>query len=384
MEINKKIYCGDRMRMEWDKVYKIKDSIDIYLVDNEYIMIYFMNTRQRKKYRVNQAVIKLFEEIDGKKTLSEIYESFSENETIEKELVEKFFEKMLEDKIISKKLDEHILSEEYLMRYDRQINYFSEFLGSEMEAELAQKRLIDARIGIIGCGSVGGNIAIQLAMAGVENFVLMDCDSVEESDIARHIYYSKTDVGKKKVEVLSDKLKKINKKIKTYISYNALLPTTNMQTFVEKVDFVVNTADEPYLGYTANIVSQLCVPEDIPHYIAGGFDAHLASTGELVIPHVTPCAACYSTFFEKKLVDWIPEKHPVKVRQNEMGGLASMTLFSSSYACIEIIKFISGIVDMKINYQKRAEFYFDGMELVYLEPTKNPECKVCGGKSDEI
>ena len=102
-----------------------------------------------------------------------------------------------------------------------------------------------------------------------------------------------------------------------------------MTSFLEKCTFVVNTADEPYLGYTANLTSQLCVPRKINHYIAGGFDAHLASTGELIIPYVTPCAACYATYFDEQLKDWKPAKHPVVERANEIGGLGRFLWHSS-------------------------------------------------------
>lgn len=366
--------------MLWNRIYKIKNSIDVYLVDEEYVLFYFMNTRARKRFRVNETVIKLIEEIDGERTAEELYNDFSKNHTISREEFEHFFDKMIDAKVIIEKLENHVLDDADINRYDRQISYFSEFLESELEAEKAQLKLKESSIGIIGCGAVGGDIAIQLAMAGVESFVLMDYDTVEEGDCARHMYYDRADIGRKKVEVLSDKLKAINGNIKTYISYAVYTPDTNMDAFLDMSSFVVCTADEPYLGYTANLTSQLCVPRNINHYIAGGFDAHLASTGELVIPYVTPCAACYATYFEHKLKDWKPEKHPVVKRANEIGGLSSMSLFASSFACVEIIKCICGLVDIREKYKKRAEFLFDGMELVYLDPERNPNCIVCGGK----
>lgn len=369
--------------MNWNSVYKIKDSIDVYLVDDDYILFYFMNTRVRKKFAINETVIHLIEEIDGKRTAEEIYILFTENHNISRAEFEAFFDKMLAAKILIERLEHHILSEKNRIRYDRQISFISEFLDSEYKAEEAQIKLIESKVGIIGCGAVGGNIAIQLAMAGVETFILMDYDSVEEGDCARHLYYDKKDIGRKKVEVLSNKLKQINREIKTFISYSVFRPDTNMDTFLNMCTFVVDTADEPYLGYTANLTSQLCVPRKINHYIAGGFDAHLASTGELVIPYITPCAACYATYFEQILKDWKPERHPIIERANEIGGLASMTLFASSFACIEIVKCICGLVE-KNSFKKRAEFLFDGMKLVYLDPVRNPECKVCGGHHDEL
>ena len=45
--------------MLWNRIYKIKNSIDVYLVDEEYVLFYFMNTRARKRFRVNETVINL-------------------------------------------------------------------------------------------------------------------------------------------------------------------------------------------------------------------------------------------------------------------------------------------------------------------------------------
>ena len=61
-----------------------------------------------------------------------------------------------------------------------------------------------------------------------------------------------------------------------------------------------------------------------------------------------------------------------------------MSLFSSSYACIEIIKYIAGLVQMEDSYKIRGEFLFHDMSLTYLNVKKNPECPICGrGVKDE-
>lgn len=370
--------------MEWNKIYKIKDSVDVYLVDDTYLVTYFMNTRIRKKFKVNNAVIQLIQEIDGMRTAEEIYTTVRGK--ISRDSFSIFFDHLLDSKILCAKIDEadHVLDAETRERYARQISYFMEFFDSELEAEKAQKKLMNTRIGVIGCGAVGGDIAILLAMAGVEKLVLMDFDSVEISDCSRHMFFSQKDIGRKKVEVLSDYLKRINSRITTFISYEAYTPTTDMTDFLNHVDFVIDTADEPYLGYTANMTSELCVPKNVAHYNAGGFDAHLASTGELIIPYVTPCAACYSEYFGKVLKDWKPEHHPVIDRVGEIGGLSSLSLFAASYACIEIIKYICGLMDMNKNYHNRAEFYFDGMKLEYLKVEKDSNCRVCGRKNGNV
>lgn len=40
-------------------VVKIKDSVDIFLSNECYLMVYYMNSRQRKSFRVNKEMIHL-------------------------------------------------------------------------------------------------------------------------------------------------------------------------------------------------------------------------------------------------------------------------------------------------------------------------------------
>ena len=218
-------------------------------------------------------------------------------------------------------------------------------------------------------------------MAGVSEVTLFDMDTVDESDVARHMYYSSDSINMNKVDALKDQLMKINSKITVHVIYSSMKPTDNIEPIIEKLDFVVNTLDEPYIGYTASKISRICIKHLIPHFIAGGFDAHLASTGEIIIPYITPCVECYANHFKESLKNWKPRKHPVKKRDTEIGGLAAMTLFSSSFAAIEIIKYIAGLYDTKDSYKVRGELLFTTLDITYLNVSKNPNCPICGGNN---
>ena len=215
-------------------------------------------------------------------------------------------------------------------------------------------------------------------MAGVREFTLFDMDYVEESDLSRHMFYTRSSIGKYKTDALMKELLRIDRRIIVHTINNSMKPTDNIEPIIENLDFVINTLDEPYIGYTASKLSRVCIKHIIPHYIAGGFDAHLASTGEIIIPYVTPCVECYASHFKESLKNWKPKKHPVKQRDLEIGGLASMTLFSSSFAVIEILKYIAGIVDIKESYKVRGELLFSDLKITYLNVSKNPECPICG------
>lgn len=366
--------------MNPSNVYKIKDSVDIFLSGENYIIAYYMNTRQRKSFKVNQECIHLFENIDGVRTIGEIKKVMSEEYGVSPDFVDAVIDKMVKSRIITViNKNTEILSEAEMQRYSRQINYFAEFLESEENGIKAQKKLMDSRIVIFGIGAVGGNIALELAMAGVGKLVLYDFDKVEKSDVARHMYFKEMYIGEDKLEALKSELEKINSDIKVELIQESMYPNTKVEDLIKSAMFVVNTMDEPYIGYTAAKISRICVKHKIPHYIAGGFDAHLASTGELIIPYITPCVECYAGYFKVALKDWKPRAHPVKIRHEEIGGLASMSLFSSSYACIEIIKYIAGLVSMKECFKIRGEFLFHDMSLTYLDVEKDPNCPICGG-----
>ncbi len=66
----------------------------------------------------------------------------------------------------------------------------------------------DKVITIIGLGGLGSNVFDNLLRLGFENFILIDFDKVEESNIHRTIF-KKNDVGKYKVDVLKNHSRKV-------------------------------------------------------------------------------------------------------------------------------------------------------------------------------
>lgn len=362
-----------------EKIFKIKDSVDLFLSDEKFIVAYYMNSRQKKTFKVNNALIKLLENLDGKKTVDEIKMSFTDLDDVDITSIEDALNSLESAHIVTEVYKgEEILTFDDQKRYSRQINYFAEFLKSEKEGILAQKKVIDSHIVILGCGAIGGGIAIELAMAGVKQFTLYDYDVVERSDISRHIYYDEKNVGMKKVESLKEAILNINHDCKVNCINNSMKPSDDINDIIRSATLVVNTLDEPYIGYTSSKISRICIKFNIPHYIAGGFDAHLASTGEIIVPYLTPCVECYAGHFKKVLENWKPLKHPVQVRFMEVGGLASMSLFSVSYACIEIIKYIAGIMNYNYDFKTRGELLFKNLELSFLNVKRNKDCIICG------
>ena len=74
---------------------------------------------------------------------------------------------------------------------------------------LETDKMVKKRAVILGCGSVGSLVAMELARAGVSHFLLIDADIVEYHNICRH-QCGIEDVGDLKINALERKIKNIN------------------------------------------------------------------------------------------------------------------------------------------------------------------------------
>lgn len=72
------------------------------------------------------------------------------------------------------------------------------------------------RIHIIGCGAIGSTLAEELVRYGIEKITLYDFDTVESHNIANQIY-TEADIGKTKVQALSEYLLKINPELSNHL-----------------------------------------------------------------------------------------------------------------------------------------------------------------------
>ena len=60
---------------------------------------------------------------------------------------------------------------------------------------------------IVGCGGLGTNAAVHLCGMGIGSLLLIDGDTVETRNLNRQFFYTPTDVGQKKCDLLSARLR---------------------------------------------------------------------------------------------------------------------------------------------------------------------------------
>ena len=107
---------------------------------------------------------------------------------------------------------------------------------------IGQKKIISAKVLIVGMGGLGSPVAEFLARAGVGLIGIVDDDKVSLSNLHRQSLYNTSDIGKFKVQVARGKIKKINPSIKIKI-YKIRLNKTNFKKIIKDYDYIVDGSD---------------------------------------------------------------------------------------------------------------------------------------------
>ena len=103
--------------------------------------------------------------------------------------------------------------------------------------------LSSARVAIFGIGGVGGYATEALARAGVGEFLLVDSDTVTESNINRQIIATRATVGKYKTEAARERILSINPEA-TVKTKNAFFSKETRKEFdINSYDYVIDAID---------------------------------------------------------------------------------------------------------------------------------------------
>ena len=107
---------------------------------------------------------------------------------------------------------------------------------------LGQKKILSSKVLIIGAGGLGSPVAEFLSRSGVGSIGVVDDDKVNLSNLHRQSLYNTSDIGKFKVKIAKDKIKKINPDTKVTI-YKIRLNNNNFKKIINDYDYIVDGSD---------------------------------------------------------------------------------------------------------------------------------------------
>ena len=136
------------------------------------------------------------------------------------------------------------LTNEDMQRYSRQI--MLEEIGF-----VGMEKLRDAKVCVVGVGGIGNPIVTQLAAMGVGKLKIVDRDVVEISNLHRQHLYNEADIGKVKVEVAAERLKKINPHVEIEAVPLSITKYT-AESIVKGMDIIIDALDTVDARYALN------------------------------------------------------------------------------------------------------------------------------------
>ncbi len=108
----------------------------------------------------------------------------------------------------------------------------------------AVERLKSSAVLVFGVGGVGGYVVEALVRAGVWRIALVDNDSVSETNLNRQIIADTTTIGRSKVEVMEERILRINPECKVQ-KFEVFAERENIPEIIAEVspDFIVDAID---------------------------------------------------------------------------------------------------------------------------------------------
>ena len=204
---------------------------------------------------------------------------------------------------------------------------------------------------VIGCGGLGCNIAVHLAGAGIGKLLLIDYDTVSESNLNRQFLYSTEDAGKFKAELAAAKLKKYSPN--TDITFvNRKINTTEDLNEIKNLDIVFLAVDN---NEARKLLQKICAENKIP-LVNGGINGFLG-TAYLYVPEKSPCLDCAG------------------LTEKESGGVS----VSSTAGIIGALEAEIGIKHLLGNDEAAGILHiYDNGEINKLKIKPQKNCGLCG------
>jgi len=105
-----------------------------------------------------------------------------------------------------------------------------------------QRKLLDARVALIGAGGLGSPAGLYLAAAGVGTLTLIDDDRVERSNLQRQVLHADARVGMAKTESARVALRALNPSVRVQL-HGERVRAANVEALLRDHDVVIDGAD---------------------------------------------------------------------------------------------------------------------------------------------
>ena len=244
---------------------------------------------------------------------------------------------------------------------ETQINRYSRHILLPEVGGKGQKKIIQAKVLVVGAGGLGSPAALYLAAAGIGTIGLIDSDVVDLSNLQRQVIHHTSDVGRSKVLSGKEKIQALNPDVNV-VMYEERLTAGNALKIVGDYDVVLDGVDN---FPTKFLINDACFFAGKP-LVHGGilrFDGRVTT----IIPKQS---ACYRCVFKK------PPPEGLVASCQEAGVIGVLAGIIGTIQATEALKLILGIGRPLTN--RLLDFDARRTQFREIRIKQNPDCPLCG------
>jgi adenylyltransferase/sulfurtransferase len=243
---------------------------------------------------------------------------------------------------------------------DEQIHRYSRHIILPEVGGKGQKKLLQARVLIVGAGGLGCPVGYYLAAAGVGTIAMVDNDTVELSNLQRQIAHTTERLGMPK----ADSAKMTFEALNPDVTVHAIKERLNKDTILDLIKdyhIVVDGSDNFPTRY---LVNDACVMAGKP--LVSGAILRFEGQVTTIIPRE---GHCYRCLFEE------PPPPGLVPSCQEAGVLGALPGVIGALQAMEVLKLILG----KGQPLKNQLLIYNALETNFrkVKVPKNPDCPVC-------
>ena len=241
-----------------------------------------------------------------------------------------------------------------------QVQRYSRHIIMPQVGSAGQRKLLEAKVLMVGAGGLGSPISIYLTLAGVGTIGIVDFDTVDVTNLQRQILHQNDDIGRPKVQSAKETLLSYNPDVNVVIHEEPLL-SDNAMEIISGYDVIINGADNFPARYLVNDAAYLCGKPLVDGSI-------LLFDGQSTV--YIPGQGCYRCLFPTPPP---PGEVPSCAEAGVLGVLPGLV---GTIQATETVKLIMGLGE---SLSGRL-LIIDAMDMSFrtLKMRRNPDCPLCG------
>ena len=166
------------------------------------------------------------------------------------------------------------------------------------------EKLNDAKVVVFGLGGVGSFVCEGLARSGIGNFILVDYDKIDESNINRQLIATVKTIGRYKVDLMKERILEINPDANVEVHKEFYMADSKTDIITPDLSYAVDCVDT-IMAKIAIVCS--CDALDVPVISSMGtgnkLDPTMFEVADIYETSVCPLARIMKKDFRKRNIE---------------------------------------------------------------------------------